>query len=340
MKNPSHLFLSLTLLTLCAFASDIGATTKSFTAKLAAEKLITEVQKVSPNKLVAVGDNGHILISTDGDVWQQADVPIDTLLTAVFFINPQVGWAVGHDAVILNTKNGGATWTVQQRYTELDKPLLDVYFKNSNQGIAIGAYGMFYTTDDGGKTWNDKFLDSLLIEDDRLYLEELKLEDIAAYNDEKSSILPHFNRIYADGVTLYMVGEAGFLAKSNDFGETWIRNDEVYHGSFYDIVRAPDSSLIVVGLRGNVFRSTDHGENWQQVAVDTTSSINGVMIDNIGRVILTGNAGALLVSEDNGNSFRLVEQNDRKALINAVTHNDFLLISSEVGIKKIKSSSL
>ncbi|WVM93430.1 hypothetical protein ULG90_05695 [Halopseudomonas pachastrellae] len=32
------------------------------------------------------------------------------LLTAVYFVDDKRGWAVGHDSLILNTTDGGATW--------------------------------------------------------------------------------------------------------------------------------------------------------------------------------------------------------------------------------------
>jgi len=47
-------------------------------------------------RLVAVGDRGHILYSDDqGNTWAQAKVPTRQLLTAVFFVDDQHGWAVG-----------------------------------------------------------------------------------------------------------------------------------------------------------------------------------------------------------------------------------------------------
>ena len=71
-------------------------------------------------RLVAVGDRGHILYSDDqGNTWAQAKVPTRQLLTAVFFVDDQHGWAVGHDAQILASTDGGATWT--QQYQDLDR---------------------------------------------------------------------------------------------------------------------------------------------------------------------------------------------------------------------------
>ena len=330
------------LVVLFSFAVSIAQANSfnSVVAPLAVKSLLTDVQKVGLNKLIAVGDKGHILISQDGDNWQQAEVPTDALLTAVYFVDESRGWVVGHDATILHTQDGGNSWQIQQSLPKLDKPLLDIYFKDANQGVAIGAYGLFFRTNDGGQTWREEFQDELLIEDDRLYLEELKEEDLEAYNDEKSSILPHFNRMFADGITLYMVGEAGFMAKSNDFGKNWSRIEDIYHGSFYDITRTPDSSLIVVGLRGNIFRSENNGADWTHINSPTTASINSIFSDQFNRLILVGNAGALLVSEDDGKTFKLVEQADRKSILAGVLFKRQLLLVSEVGVKKIKSQKL
>ena len=65
-------------------------------------------------RLVAVGDRGHILYSNDqGQSWQQAKVPTRQMLTSLFFVDAQHGWVVGHDAQILATSDGGLTWTKQ-----------------------------------------------------------------------------------------------------------------------------------------------------------------------------------------------------------------------------------
>jgi photosystem II stability/assembly factor-like uncharacterized protein len=65
-------------------------------------------------RLVAVGQRGHIVYSDDhGKHWTQAAVPVSSDLTAVSFPTPMMGWAVGHDGVVLATKDGGVTWARQ-----------------------------------------------------------------------------------------------------------------------------------------------------------------------------------------------------------------------------------
>lgn len=302
---------------------------------LATSSLLLDIFTVSNKHLIAVGERGHIIFSSDGENWQQADVPIQSTLTSVFFINEKQGWAVGHDASILYSSNGGETWEIQQYKPTIEKPLLDVIFKNPLNGIAVGAYGLFYQTDDGGLHWQEKFLTELLTPEDMDYLDELKSDDEEAYLDERSSILPHFNRIFYDGLTLFLVGEIGLIAKSNDMGNKWSKFNEIYFGSFYDIARTQQGNLLVIGLRGNVYRSIKNSNSWEKIEIESTSLLNTIILANDGRIFILGNNGVFLESYDDGLSFINRKQADGKKLVSGVWFNNEIIAVSDVGIKKI-----
>ena len=321
---------------LFAYNTARASTLPSTKAALASKTLLLGIATIGTSKLVVVGQHGHILTSNDGEQWQQAKVPLQSTLTSVFFINESLGWAVGHDATILHSKDGGATWNIQQYKPELEKPLLDVVFKNPQQGVAIGAYGLFFRTNDGGKTWVSEFHSEFLEPDDIDYLSELKVEDEEAYLDETSFILPHFNRLEIDGRTLYMVGEIGLISKSNDFGENWQKFDEIYQGSFFDMVRTEQGNLLVVGLRGHVFRSLRNGTPWQEGKTNTTALLNDIVLTDDNRIFLLGNNGVLLESKDDGKSFEPRMQRDGKALIAGVWFRGELIAVSDVGVKKLQ----
>ena len=186
------------------------------------------------------------------------------------------------------------------------------------------------------KTGNIEFHQELIPIEDIEYLEEIKLEDEEAYLDERSSILPHFNRLEVDGRTLYLTGELGLIAKSNDFGKTWERFDEVYQGSFFDIARTQRGNLLVVGLRGNVFRSLKNGTPWQPSDSGTTALLNSIVLANDETFYLVGNNGVVLESVDDGQTFRQHIQADGKSIIDAVWFKDKLIAATEVGIKEIQ----
>lgn len=301
----------------------------------AVNSVLTDIVPVADKFYVSAGERGHILLSNDGASWQQVPVPLQSNLNSVYFADEKHGWAVGHDASILHSSDGGQSWVIQQFLPDLDKPLFDVFFKDATHGIAVGAYGMFYRSSDGGKNWLSEFHPELASEDDQALLAELKETDPEAYAAEAESVLPHFNRLYADGSTLYLVGEAGFFAKSLDFGTTWQRQPEFYNGSLFGITRTPQLSLIAVGLRGHVFRSTDQGQSWQQIQVPSPATLNSVLSTSDGKVYLLGNAGTLLVSSDDGQSFTAMNQADGKAILNAVKIGANLVLATEVGIKTI-----
>ena len=80
---------------------------------LASKGLLQAVVKAG-SRLVAVGQRGHIVISTDGGAtWKQSPVPVSSDLTSVFFVDAKEGWAVGHDGVILHSRDSGDSWELQ-----------------------------------------------------------------------------------------------------------------------------------------------------------------------------------------------------------------------------------
>ena len=98
-RGPSSTLLAL-LLTL-TFTLTSGAAETSELAPLAPTSLLLAVARVG-DRLVAVGDRGHVLLSADqGRNWTQSLTPTRALLTGVSFPDAQHGWAVGHDGVIL-----------------------------------------------------------------------------------------------------------------------------------------------------------------------------------------------------------------------------------------------
>lgn len=341
VSSPFIVFLLFCSLSHFSFANeqsvhiDSAATIPAVKARLASKSLLLDITKAGQDKLVAVGEHGHIILSLDAVKWQQAEVPLQTTLTSVFFLDEKLGWAVGHDATILNSTDGGLTWQIQQYKPELEKPLLDIIFISPTEGIAIGAYGLTFRTYDSGKTWQNEFHSEFLSLDDAQYLSELKQEDEVAYLDEASSILPHFNRLVMDGKTLFMVGEIGLIAKSNDFGKNWLPFDSIYQGSFFDISRTSQGNLLAVGLRGHVFRSLQNGTPWELRQTNTTALINDIVLSDDERIFLLANNGVLLESKDDGQTYRLITQKDGKALIAGVWFNRQLIAVSDVGIKRI-----
>ena len=61
-----------------------------------AEKSLLLDGQVIDDRIIVVGERGHILTSEDHGVsWQQQQVPTRATLTSVFFVDSRNGWAAG-----------------------------------------------------------------------------------------------------------------------------------------------------------------------------------------------------------------------------------------------------
>ncbi|BCO19143.1 hypothetical protein KUC3_20000 [Alteromonas sp. KC3] len=266
---------------------------EAFMAPLVEQSVLLDID--ADKFVVIVGERGHVLVSEDGQTFNQKAVPTHSTLTATTVVGEHI-WAVGHDAVILHSSDKGETWEVQNYQPELERPFLDVLFFDEKHGIAAGAYGLFYRTTDGGQNWSAERHASLLDPMDREYLEEIRKEDEAFYQQELESILPHLNRVTLDGNTLYLAGEAGLLAKSENMGESWERYYVDYTGSFFDIKPLDARTVLAVGLRGNIFVSRDEGE-WEYVQTCSTSTLNSILVGSESKVYALGNNGMMISAQ-------------------------------------------
>ena len=118
-------------------------------------------------------DNGEpetVVLSTTngGRSWQKKALPD---IQSIFFTSPQLGWAVGKNATILRTEDGGNEW---KAYGDLEKVIglpvessnynfgfRDIYFLDAQHGWLVGNFygrekshiGGIFFTNDGGATW-------------------------------------------------------------------------------------------------------------------------------------------------------------------------------------------
>ena len=280
-------------------------------APLAAKALLLDITRAG-DKLVAVGDHGHVVISADeGRTWTQSITPTRATLTGVSFPDAQHGWAVGHDGVILASSDGGLTWTRQDDGRNLDTVFLDVLFHDAQHGFAVGAYGKFLATADGGKTWTTA---------------------------KPSPDEVHYNRISesADGY-LYLAGESGTTLVSHDGGRTWTKSEVPYDGSLFGILPMDQGRILAYGLRGHILRSDDHGGKWEPVNTSAPVLIMGGT--RIGRngVLLGGQGGNFFLSHDSGHSFTLWKPADFGTSVAdlVAVGDDAIVVVGEAGATKL-----
>lgn len=92
--------------------------------------------------------------------WTQLNSGTTEKLNDVFFINEQIGYAVGNNGTIITTTDGGDSWSHQAAPT--NDNCNAVFFLDTNTGwIAVGSTpGSIYKTVDGGQQWSQVSLPS------------------------------------------------------------------------------------------------------------------------------------------------------------------------------------
>lgn len=329
----------------CSAAKAVGDTadTPAAASALAGKRLITGLARAG-DALVAVGQRGHALRSTDGGrSWTQALAPVSSDLAAVQFVDARIGHAVGHDGVVLRSEDGGANWTrvldgraanrlvldhmqrkvaaggsaedrqlldEAKRNAELgpDKPLLDLWFGSASEGFVVGAYNLIFRTTDGGKSWQPWF--------DRS--DNPKLLNLYAIRPALGSLV--------------IAGEAGLLLKLDTATQRFQAMPSDYKGSFFGVLGTPAGAL-AFGMRGNA--QLNAGGGWQPLRSGLAASITAGDVAGE-RVLLVDQAGGVVLSRDGGRQFARIDAGAPAPLAAAVLTADAAVLGGPRGLRRVE----
>jgi photosystem II stability/assembly factor-like uncharacterized protein len=335
LRNLVTLLMSLGLFTLVLSATPGKAfSAESQVLPLAEKSLLLDAQAIG-DRIIVVGERGHILASEDhGKSWQQQPAPTRATLTSVFFIDPANGWAAGHDSVILQTRDGGRHWQKIFDDPEDERPILDLWFRDINHGYAVGAYGLFMMTHDGGKSWEDvDFSPATLIVDNGANGDPWAEED----EEEDVWVDFHLNQVAAtESGRVFLAAEAGNVYRSDDGCRSWLSLPSPYEGSFYGSLPLDHDKLLLYGLRGHIFYTEDAGTSWVAIETSSQATLNDGIRLLDGRIVLAGLAGSLMISADNGQNFELLPQSDRAGIAKIIQVDpQTLVLVGEHGVKRL-----
>jgi photosystem II stability/assembly factor-like uncharacterized protein len=293
-----------------ALLSVATATDNSATINVLATRGLMLGAARAGERFVAVGEFGHIVLSDDlGQTWRQAkQVPTRTTLTAVTFVDPAHGWAVGHGGQVLATTDGGETWRVQFGKIDGLDSLFSVWFENPQHGVAVGPFGYAISTDDGGQTWHQFY--------------------VAEGEDGER----HLNGLFAgrDG-RLLIAAETGAVFVSDDGGAGWRLVTLPYEGSLWGGMALRDGSLVVWGMTGHALRSRDNGETWTELVTGTNQSLTAGVELAAGGFALVGLGGAVTVAAQDL-TFAATIRDDRQLSAAVLGTPDGLLLFTTSGI--------
>jgi photosystem II stability/assembly factor-like uncharacterized protein len=290
------------------------------------------VTRAGPGQLIAVGEEGATLRTSDASLtWQAITADKSAWLASVSSAGSNVV-AVGEAGKIFHSADLGTKWTFLQEKqpaievssvaragkdtiliaggpsilrsangrdfvkatTTTDKAVNAICLIDSLVGVAVGAEGTIQHTIDGGQTWTA--------------VESRTTRDLwaVAFSDAK------------DGIA---VGRYGFggpsMVRTEDAGRTWraqpCRSGMVIcDGTLLVTAMAFDRSGfgMAVGGAGAVIKTTDGGRSWTQLPQNLTSiglrsvavldDKTAVAVGRLGVILHTGDRGATWTRRDSG----------------------------------------
>ena len=365
---PASLIVMATTCLLYLAAAQADPTRHAPVMPLAPKSLLLDITEAG-HRLVVAGERGHILYSDDdGQSWQQALVPTTRMLTSVYFVDGQRGWAVGHDGLILVSDDSGENWRIQrdglavQHQTNLElreaahrqieqleqqleaadpdtRALLEGDLEEARMDLEDAELALqepVFTNplmdvwfQDASRGWAVGAFGTLVTTGDGGQ-HWGNHEEVLDNPDEF-----HLNAITGDGKgRVFIAGEGGAMFRSLDAGRSWESLEPFYEGSWFGTVyNARNDTLFVFGLRGNLYRSTDFGTSWKPVFNDNTSTLAGGSTGNGNDILLVGGVGTVLYSVDGGQSFQHTMVDDRLGLSSGLARDGKLILVGQGGIK-------
>ena len=249
------------------------------------------------DNMIAVGENGLIVRSTDGATqWEApvvaADGPASKRLYCADFLSADQGVAVGADGAEAVTTDGGAHWTVVAPYGLVPWSLNDVQARTWRDVWAVGGLDERFPntvlhTLDGGATWDQVGVGTAAGNS----LEAVDFVDAG-----------HGWILGRDGVALHTAnGGASWQAQTVDGGRTG--------GGWFGLDMADAGHGVAVGWKWGSFMHeplvsyTTDGSTWQAAAVPGAGGgehLNAVAMADAAHAVGVGSNATIIYTTDGG----------------------------------------
>lgn len=218
-----------------------------------------DVKAIGPDHALIVGYGGKILETKDGGA---TFTRLQSGTDLALYEVAAVGsrlWISGQEGLILHSADGGQTW--QKQASGTTNYLFSIFFVNENRGWAVGDRSIILSTVDGGKTWTSGTIQRSFDETDPDLA--LAMQDPVLYDVQ-----------FLNEQTGWVVGEFGRIYRTDDGGQSWAEQQNTLMSEATGIVDPMDiptffgvqvvnaREIYVAGLEGRVGRTQDGGTTW------------------------------------------------------------------------------
>ena len=228
---------------------------------------------------IAVGDHGVVFTTINGIDWIQQPGSYGFNGKTVSLVGNNA-WTCQYQSIV-KTEDFAQTWDLLVNVTGHD--LYNMYAVDESHTIAIGYGSSKLETTDGGYTWQSGYI----IADNRTTLQLWGIN-------------------FVNSATGWVVGQNGFIAKTEDGGDTWhLQADGMTSAWLREVFFVNDTAGWIVGANGTVFKTVDGGNNWtEQIGLPDKTLYSIFMFDENNGVI-GGADNTLYYTTDSGTSWNL-----------------------------------
>ena len=247
--------------------------------------------------------------------WQNPKPQGNDILDS-YFLDENLGWAVGNYGAFIKSTDGGTSW--ERLNLGLNTHCISVVFINAAKGFIGDRNGNLLQTFDGGRNWTIQHLDDyayvhvffrdeyngwILSDADPTDIRKVYRTTNGGESWEANFItsLGRFYDIYFINVNKgFVVGNNGEVQMTNDGGVTWDIINTPTIDRLYKITFNSNSQGHIVGNDGTYLNSSDGGHNWSLNSLGShtlwdisfsNESNDGIIVGNYGTIFYTTNAG-------------------------------------------------
>ena len=224
----------------------------------------------------AVGDDATILHSEDGGGNWKKQNSGTGSFLSVTFPTRMSGWAVGNGGAIWHSEDAGETWVAQTSGSTA--ALWCVAFAGPESGWVVGVDGTILHTEDGGSTWKAQ----------------------RSGTSDALSIVT-----FVTGQSGWAAGENGTILHTEDGGTSWKPQTSGTMRSLSGLAFSTASSGWAVGKKGTILHTVDGGGTWRFQASGIRSDANSVAFVTPRSGWVVGDGGVILHTEDGGSKWML-----------------------------------
>ena len=226
--------------------------------------LYEEMAAKDPNNILLP----YLVDEMDFAISQGADKPF--FRTA--FLDEKRGYAVGAYGMVVNTLDGGKTWTHRRETIENDSFYHVFDFSplpGEKKFFLAGEAGLFLVADVSGS------------------YEERHAKQVHSVPWEGS----FFTSSNTPDGAIIVGGLRGRMFRTDDIGQTWVVVEKPTTSSIVDSTLMSDGSLVFVGIAGEVLVSTDDGFTFAKLPISSGGRIYAVAEGPEGTLLVGGPGG-------------------------------------------------